>query len=113
MLDLLKKGMLAGIGAAVLTADKIREATRTFVEEGKISTEEAEKLTEDLVKSGEHQWEEVNSKLQSSFQKFFENMEIVRRREFQDLQAKLEIIEQRLDLLEKSGGAQSGTKPSH
>jgi polyhydroxyalkanoate synthesis regulator phasin len=63
MLELLKKGMFVGIGAAMLTRDKIREATRMLVEEGKLSSDEAEKLTEDLVKSGEREFEEMNSKL--------------------------------------------------
>ena len=82
MLELLKKGMFAGIGAAVLTRDKIREATRKLVEEGRLSSEEAEKLNEDLVKSGEREWEEINSKFQSSFKKISENLEVVRKKEF-------------------------------
>lgn len=100
MLELLKRGMFAGIGAVVLTRDKIRETTRMLVEEGKLSTDEAEKLTEDLVKSGEREWEEINSKLQSSFKKISENLEVVRRKEFADLKARVELLEQRLSQLE-------------
>jgi polyhydroxyalkanoate synthesis regulator phasin len=102
MLELLKKGMLAGIGAAVLTRDKIREATRMLVEEGKLSTDEAEKLTEDLVKSGEKGWEEISSKFQSSFKKVSENLEVVRKKEFADLKARVELLEQRLSKLEET-----------
>ena len=101
MLELLKKGMLAGIVAAVLTRDKIREATRMLVEEGKISSDEAEKLTEDLVKSGEREWEELNSKFQSYFKKFSDNLEIVRKKEFADLKARVELLEQRLGQMEQ------------
>jgi polyhydroxyalkanoate synthesis regulator phasin len=108
MLELLRKGMLAGIGAAVLTRDKILEVTRKMVEEGKISSDEAEKLTEDLVKSGERQWEEINSKFQSSLKGFFDSVEVVRKKEFTDLLARLELIEQRLSALEQSCDRQSG-----
>ena len=108
MLELLKKGMLAGIGAAVLTRDKIREATRMLVEEGKISSDEAEKLSEDLVKSGEKEWEEINSKFQSSFKKISENLEVVRKKEFLDLKAKVELLEQRLSQLEETSSRQGG-----
>ena len=38
MLELLKKSMFAGLGAVVLTRDKIREATRKLVEEGRTGT---------------------------------------------------------------------------
>ncbi len=108
MLEFLRKGMLAGLGAAVLTRDKILEATRTCVEEGKITNDEAEKLAEDLVKSGEREWGEVNSKLQSSLKKISENLEVVRKKEFLDLKGRVELLEQRLSMLEKTGSGESG-----
>ncbi len=101
MLELLKKGMLAGLGVAVLTRDKIRESTRMLVEEGKISTDEADKLAEDLVKSGEREWSEISSKIQSSFHKITENLDMVRQKDFADLKTRVEIIEDRLSRLEK------------
>jgi polyhydroxyalkanoate synthesis regulator phasin len=101
MLELLKKGMLAGLGMAVLTRDKIREATRMLVEEGKISTDEADKLAEDLVKSGEREWEDMNSKFQTSFKKVSENLEVVRKKDFEELKTRVELIEERLSRLEE------------
>ncbi len=96
MLDLLRKSFFAGLGAVVVTADKVRDATRKLVEEGKISTDEAERLTEDLVKSGQRQWDEF----QSSMRKWSENADIARMKDVQDLQARVELLEQRIRLLE-------------
>ena len=104
MLELLKKGMFAGLGMAVLTGEKIREATRMFVEEGKISSDEADRLAEDLVKSGEREWDEINSRFQSSFKKVSESLEVVRRKEFADLKVRVELLEERLSRLEGGGG---------
>lgn len=104
MFELLKKGMLAGLGAAVLTRDKIREATRKLVDEGKLSTDEAEKLTEELIKSGEKGWEEAGSKLHSSLRKVSDSLEVVRKKEFAELLARVEILERRLSVLEKERG---------
>ena len=104
MLDMLKKSMLAGLGAAVLTRDKIREATRKLVDEGKLSTEEAEKLTEEMIKSGEREWEEAGSKLHSSFRKISDSLEVVRKKEFEELLARVEVLEKRLSELEKERG---------
>jgi polyhydroxyalkanoate synthesis regulator phasin len=101
--------MFAGIGAAVLTRDKIREATRKLVKEGRLSSEEAEKLTEDLVNSGGREWEDINSKFQSSLKKISENLEVVRKKEFLDLKTRVELLEQRLSLLEQTSSRQSGT----
>jgi len=109
MLELLKRGMFAGIGAAVLTRDKIREATRKLVKEGRLSSEEAGKLTEDLVNSGGREWEDINSKFQSSLKKISENLEVVRKKEFLDLKTRVELLEQRLSLLEQTSSRQSGT----
>ena len=102
MLELLRKSVLAGLGAAVITRDKVREATRMFVEEGKITTEEAEKLTEDLVKSGEKQWEDFNTKFHGSFRKFSENLEVARMKDLKELQARVEMLEQRICTLEQT-----------
>jgi polyhydroxyalkanoate synthesis regulator phasin len=104
MLEVIRKGFLAGLGAAVVTMEKIQEATRSLVQEGKISTDEAEKLTQDLVKSGEQQWQEINEKLSESMKKVAENVNVVRNKEFQELKARLEALEQRVSVLE--GGQQ-------
>src|SRR5208283_5344800 len=104
-----KKGMFAGIGAAVLTRDKIREATRKLVKEGRLSSEEAEKLTEDLVNSGGREWEDINSKFQSSLKKISENLAVVRQKEFVDLKTRVELLEQRLSLLEQTRSPEGGT----
>lgn len=102
MLELLRKSFFAGLGVVVETAEKVREATRKLVEEGKISTEEAEKLTEDLVKSGQRQWDEFNDKFQSSVKKWTENVEMARTKDLQDLQARVELLEQRIGLMEET-----------
>jgi hypothetical protein len=80
MLEFLRKSMLAGIGAAVLTRDKIRE----------------------------REWGDMSSKLQSSVKKISENLEMVRKKEFADLQARVELLEQRLSVLEEARGKESG-----
>jgi polyhydroxyalkanoate synthesis regulator phasin len=101
MLELLRKGLMAGIGAVVLTTEKIQETVRKLVEEGKISTEEGEKLAEDLVRSGERQWEEITTKMADTTKKWSENIESVKRKEVEDLKERLEKVEQRLAELEK------------
>jgi polyhydroxyalkanoate synthesis regulator phasin len=101
MLELMKKGLMAGIGAVVLTTEKVQEAVRKLVEEGKITTEEGEKLAQDLVKTGQHQWEEITTAISEKTKKWSENVEVVKREEFDQLQARVENLEQRLTDLEK------------
>jgi polyhydroxyalkanoate synthesis regulator phasin len=101
MLELLKKGLMAGIGAVVLTTEKVQEAVRKLVEEGKITTEEGENLVQELVKSGERQWEEMSTKLSDTSKKWSEGAELIKRKEFEELKARVESMDQRLSEIEK------------
>jgi polyhydroxyalkanoate synthesis regulator phasin len=101
MLELMKKGLMAGIGAVVLTTEKVQETIRKLVEEGKLSTEEGEKLAQDLVKTGERQWEEITSAIAEKTKKWSDNVEVVKREEFEQLKARVESLDQRLTKIEK------------
>jgi polyhydroxyalkanoate synthesis regulator phasin len=98
MIDLIRKTVLAGIGVAVLTAEKVHEVTHRFVEEGKISTEEAEKLADELAKAGERQWDEMSGKISDTIRKGLESIELVRRKDFESLATRVEAIEKRLGI---------------
>jgi polyhydroxyalkanoate synthesis regulator phasin len=104
MLEMIRKGFMAGIGAVVLTAEKIQEVVKKLVEEGKITTEEGEKLAQDLVKSGERQWEEISAKIAEKSKRFAEGLEPARSPEYDELKARIESLEQRLAEIEKGQG---------
>lgn len=101
MFELMKKGLMAGIGVVVLTSEKVQETIRKLVEEGKITTEEGEKLAQDLVKTGQHQWEEISTAIAEKTKKWSESVEVVKREEFEQLKARVETLEQRLAETEK------------
>jgi polyhydroxyalkanoate synthesis regulator phasin len=101
MLELMKKGLMAGIGAVVLTTEKVQETIRKLVEEGKLSTEEGEKLAQDLVKTGERQWEEITSAIAEKTKKWSDSVEVVKREEFEQLKARVESLDQRLTEIKK------------
>lgn len=103
MLELIKKSLLASLGAAVVTKEKIQEATFSLVQQGKISVEEAEKLSDELVTSGQHQWEEVQSKVTENVKKAMDSLDISSKSEFQELMTRLENLEQRVAALESAG----------
>jgi polyhydroxyalkanoate synthesis regulator phasin len=107
MFELIRKSILAGIGVAVVTKEKIEEATRHFVKEGKLSTEEAEKFADEMIKSGEREMDEMNSRISEAMKKWADNIEIVRKKEFQELSGRLDILERRLSALEGAGAKES------
>ncbi len=101
MLELLRRGFFASIGAAILTKEKIDETTRRLVEEGKLTTAESEKLAEDLIRAGEQQWEEINAKTSSTLGRFTENLEFVRKKDFDELKKRMDLLEERLSMMQQ------------
>ena len=49
MIDLVKKTMLAGVGLAVVTKDKLVESLDELVEKGKLTKEEAAAMSDKIV----------------------------------------------------------------
>ena len=102
MFETIKKSLLASLGAAVVTKEKVEEATRHWVEEGKISREEAERLAQQLLESGRHQWDDLQTKISDTVRKGLDTFDIGSKTEFQELKARVENIEKRLLALEAS-----------
>jgi len=111
MIELIKKSLYAGIGAAVLTKEKIQEMTRRLVEEGKITTEESEKLADEMVKSGERQWEEMSHGISEAMKRWTENLDVVRRKDLTLVEERIKLLEQRVSLLEAQDRKEGESNP--
>lgn len=59
MIDLLKKTLLAGVGAAVITKDKIEESLDGFVREGKVSAGDAKIMADKIAEQGRKEFDEL------------------------------------------------------
>ncbi len=104
MLDLLKKSIMASIGAAVVTRDAVIEASRRFVNEGKMSLEDAEKLADSLVDSGKKQWDEVQTSISEGVRKGWDNLDLGGKKEFGDLKKRVEDLESEVEKLKEKLG---------
>ena len=61
MIDLVKKTMLAGVGLAVVTKDKVLESLDELVEKGKLTREEAAAMSEKIVEEGKVETEKAKT----------------------------------------------------
>ncbi len=102
MLDDLKKGFFAGIGAVLLTKDKIEQFTDKLVKEAKMSREDAQRLTDDLVKDGEGQWADLENRVLETVKKGVGKLDIGKRSELEALRGRVENLEKRLQMMEES-----------
>lgn len=100
MFELIRKTLLASLGAAVLTKEKIDKVLQGFVDQGKLSREEADTLAEELIESGERQWGEIQNRVVEIVKKAMDNLDIGSKREFVQLQERVENLEKRIKILE-------------
>ncbi len=95
MLDEIKRGLLSGLGAVFLTKDKIERITRNMVEEAKISKEDAQNLKEDLYKTGEREWSELEEFLAGIIKKIMQGLDLCSRKELDELKKRVDELEKR------------------
>ena len=101
MFEIFKKSLFAGLGLAVVTKTKLEKVLEKLVEEGKMSREEAEKMGQELLESGEKQWDDFETKLKETVKGFLENMDLSKASDLKKLEKKVKAIDMRLKALEK------------
>lgn len=113
MYEAVRNLLLAGLGAAVVTKDKVLEMTRSFVDQGKLSAAEAEKLAEDLAEESRRQAKGLGEKIEAGARKTVETLGLVGRGEYELLLKRVESLEQRLAALEgRAGPAEEADAPA-
>ena len=101
MFELIKKGLLTGLGLALVTKSKLEAVLGKLVEEGKMSREEAEKFRDELLKSGEEHWQGIEEKISKSVKELIGGMELCHKEDLRELHQKIMAMEIRLAELEK------------
>jgi polyhydroxyalkanoate synthesis regulator phasin len=74
MIDLIRKTVLAGVGAAVLTKEKVEESLSDLVEKGRISADEAKATAEKIAEDGKREFESVSKDVQKSVSDLLEQV---------------------------------------
>jgi polyhydroxyalkanoate synthesis regulator phasin len=97
MIDTFKKTLLAGLGAAVVTSEKVQAGLEDFVKQGKISAADAKAMAEKIAGEGKREFEEASSKLGDKVR------EILSYAEHKHL-PRIEALEARVDALEGKHG---------
>jgi polyhydroxyalkanoate synthesis regulator phasin len=93
MIDAIKKVALAGVGAAVLTAEKIEEVLREWVDKGRLSAEEARALAKRLAEQGKVEFESSSREAQQMFKELLEKAGMGQRDRIDALEKRLLALE--------------------
>ena len=93
MIDLLKKTLLAGVGAAALTREKVERLVDELVKKGEIASKEGPKLVKDLLQESQKAKKELEERVEEATQKALKKLRLATRAEVEELKAKLEELE--------------------
>lgn len=93
MIDLLKKTLLAGVGAAVVTKDRIEASLDEFVRQGKINAADARIMAEKIAEQGRKEFDDVAAEINSRFASMLD-------RNGAEFRVRLAAIEERVRILE-------------
>ena len=107
MFEIFKKSLFAGLGLAVVTKTKLESVLEKLVEEGKMSKDEAEKMGQELLDSGEKQWTDFESRLQETIKGFLDNMDISKASDLKKLEKKMKALDKRLKVQEMKNKAEA------
>ena len=110
MFEIFKKSLFAGLGLAVVTKTKLEKVLEKLVEEGKLSREEAEKMGQELLESGEKQWDDFETRLKETVKGFLENMDLCKASDLKKLEKKVKVLDMRLKALEQPKEKKSAKK---
>lgn len=95
----MRKAMLAGIGALTLSEQKARVIINDLVEQGRMSSEEGEKLARELMEKADLSRRELEEKVGEYARELMAKVDFVKRSEYEELLCRVEDLERRLAAL--------------
>lgn len=93
MIDFLKNTFLAGIGATVVTAEKVESVLQDLVEKGKITSEESRAASRKIIEEGRKEFESSQQRLQAGFDELLGNAPVVFRKDHDSLKKRVTQLE--------------------
>ena len=96
-MDVIKKTLLAGVGAAVITKERVEAALDEFVKQGKVSSSEARAMADKIASDGRREFETMSKQLNDLIREGFA-------REDKKAQERINALEARVAALEQQGG---------
>ena len=105
MFDLIKKSMLAGIGAVLITEEKVQDLVGDFVEKGKMTQQEGKTLVDELQKMVQENREKLTSTIDERVNCFMKEWNLLTKDDLVDLEKNMKKdlakVEKRLAKIEK------------
>ena len=89
MFDLMKKGMLAGIGLALKTWDEVEKMVKEVQEKGEMSETEGRKFLDEVQKKYEEAQGKLEKRVEQTVKEFLKKTQIVTSDELKELKKEI------------------------
>lgn len=102
MLETLKHTLYAGLGATVLTAEKIEAELQDLVKKGKLSAEDAREAAEKLSDESKKEYKEARKSLETAFDDMLKNARVASQSDLEKLRKRINALEKQVAELKKA-----------
>ena len=96
MIDLIKKTLLAGVGATIVTKEKIEEAMQDYIRQGKVSAGDARIMAEKIAEQGRKEFEIMSGELAAKIKELTEKADLTHKKRIEQLEARVKKLEEAL-----------------
>lgn len=90
MVDLLKKVMLAGLGAFAITREKAEEIVDELIKKGELTEDKRLKTVQDLLDKAREQEDALNAKVAATVKNVLEKLDLPTRKDIARLEKKID-----------------------
>jgi len=96
MLDIMKKAIEVGLGAIVVTQEKLKEITDELVVKGNLTKKEGNDLLKELIETAEQSQKKVKSFVEESVNRVIKETGLARNEDIKALEGKISKLEAQL-----------------
>jgi len=96
MIDLIKKTLLAGIGATIITKEKVEEVMQDYIRQGKVSAGDARIMADRIAEQGRKEFEEMSAELVARLKELSEKADFTHKARIEALEARVRKLEHAL-----------------
>jgi len=96
MIDLLKKTLLAGVGATVITKERLEAALNELVDKGKLTADDVRSAADKIMNEGKTEYEEARHSLQELFDDLLARANVAKNKDLAALRARVEHLEKQV-----------------
>lgn len=96
MIESIKKTLLAGVGAAVITKEKVESALGELVQQGKVTSAEARQVAAKIADQSRQEFETLSNELGEKLRETFQGGERRNQERIDELEARVAALELRV-----------------